>query len=158
LTNKNGPPHTYNRQRQCLIKDKFKLGESFGTDCECRGGTVGLVSSGNSLIGGTASDHVGGSGVTALTNGNYVVASFLWDNPAGAIGDASAVTLGYGIGGSVGLVTSANSALGTVHSDAIERFKSCRIKTLPGHRASRISNHPCWNPPALINSYRRNTS
>ena len=38
-------------------------------------GVSGVVSSGNSLAGSTASDQVGGSGITALTNGNYVVSS-----------------------------------------------------------------------------------
>jgi hypothetical protein len=41
-----------------------------------------LVSSGNSLIGGTANDFVGSDGVAALTNGNYLVVSQFWDNGA----------------------------------------------------------------------------
>ncbi len=43
-------------------------------------GVSGVVSAANSLIGTTASDRIGGSGVTSLTNGNYVVASPGWDN------------------------------------------------------------------------------
>ena len=43
-------------------------------------GVVGAVSAANSLVGTTASDAVGT--VTALTNGNYVVTSPLWDNGA----------------------------------------------------------------------------
>src|SRR5439155_920784 len=45
------------------------------------GGTVGLVTPSNSLIGGTASDGVGAGGVTRLANGNYVVSSRCWQNP-----------------------------------------------------------------------------
>src|SRR5437660_1566135 len=83
------------------------------------GGTVGLVKSSNSLIGGTANDSLGAikfsdfddpppheftSGVTALSNGNYVVNSPDWDNPTGPKADVGAVTWGNGAGGTVGLV------------------------------------------------------
>ena len=85
------------------------------------GGTVGLVSSGNSLVGGTQSDllgiylgNLGSSGVTALTNGNYVIATETWDNPSPIIVDARSVTLGSGSGCTVGSVTSENSVIGTV--------------------------------------------
>jgi hypothetical protein len=98
-----------------------------------------LVSSGNSLIGGTASDFVGSNGVTALTNGNYVVRSSSWDNPTGAIGDAGAVTLANGIGGSVGLVTSANSVLGTVANGISDfSFDALRNRIIVGRSASNI--------------------
>jgi hypothetical protein len=53
-------------------------------------GIFGTVSADNSLVGSTASDYVGGTGVTALTNGNYVVASSNWDS--GAIPNVGAVT------------------------------------------------------------------
>ena len=45
-------------------------------------GVSGVVSSDNSLVGSTANDNVGYDGVTALTNGNYVVISPYWDNGA----------------------------------------------------------------------------
>ena len=84
------------------------------------GGTVGLVLSTNSLIGGTANDQVGfGAGVTALTNGNYVVKSPLWDNPSGSKIDTGAATWGNGMGGTVGLVTSANSLIGGTTNDLV---------------------------------------
>ncbi|RPI81368.1 MAG: hypothetical protein EHM42_10745, partial [Planctomycetaceae bacterium] len=38
-------------------------------------GVAGTVSAANSLVGSTASDGVGSSGVTALSNGNYVLRS-----------------------------------------------------------------------------------
>ena len=38
------------------------------------------MSAANSLVGSTANDKVGNFGVTALTNGNYVVASPTWQN------------------------------------------------------------------------------
>ena len=89
-------------------------------------GTVGEISSTNSLIGSTASDRVGStavgnissySGVVALTNGNYVVVSDSWDN--GAAVNAGAVTFGNGLTGVTGTVNSANSLVGTKSSDSI---------------------------------------
>ena len=49
----------------------------------------------NSLVGSTANDQVGSSGVTALSNGNYVVSSIYWNNG----GHAGAVTWGSGTAG-----------------------------------------------------------
>ena len=83
------------------------------------GGTVGVVSSVNSLVGSTASDQIGSSGVIALNNGNYVVASSGWDNPTGPIANAGAATWGNGLGGTVGAVSPANSLVGTTASDFV---------------------------------------
>ena len=54
---------------------------------------------------------MGGSGVTALTNGNYVVSSTNWDN--GTASNAGAVTWGSGTAGISGAVSSANSLVGS---------------------------------------------
>jgi filamentous hemagglutinin family protein len=68
-------------------------------------GISGTISSANSLVGSTAGDYVGGYGrITALTNGNYVVAGYIWDN--GSLVDAGQVRIGtpsdilfnYGVG------------------------------------------------------------
>jgi hypothetical protein len=73
-------------------------------------GITGTISSANSLVGSQTGDRVGG--VTALSNGNYVVTSSYWDN--GATTDAGAVTLGEGhTGSTVGPVTADNSVRGT---------------------------------------------
>ncbi|QDU28822.1 Bifunctional hemolysin/adenylate cyclase precursor [Anatilimnocola aggregata] len=80
-------------------------------------GTVGAVTTANSLVGSKASDQVGSSSVMALTNGNYVVASFNWDN--GTTVDAGAVTWGNGLTGIVGAVTAANSLVGTKANDFV---------------------------------------
>lgn len=85
-------------------------------------GTIGIsgaVSSANSLIGGKANDLVSSGGVTALTNGNYVVRSPWWDN--GTAGDAGAATFG-GTGGISGLVSSANSLVGSTANDQVGGF------------------------------------
>lgn len=75
-------------------------------------GIKGAVSSSNSLVGTTDYDHVGLPGVTALSNGNYVVASRLWNN-ANLFGNrAGAVTWGSGTTGISGVITSSNSLVG----------------------------------------------
>ena len=39
------------------------------------GGTIGVISSANSLVGNTADDDVGGFDITALDNGDYISVS-----------------------------------------------------------------------------------
>ena len=73
-------------------------------------GITGTVGAANSLVGSTINDWVGFNGVTALTNGNYVVISPDWDN--GAATDAGAVTWGDGGIGTIGPVTAENSVRG----------------------------------------------
>ena len=81
-------------------------------------GTVGLVSSANSLVGSYFEDWVGIGGVTALTNGNYVVSSSFWDNggPASRLG---AVTWANGTTGLIGVVTPSNSLIGSQTDDNV---------------------------------------
>lgn len=69
----------------------------------------GAVTAANSLYGGQANDHVGSGGVTALSNGHYVVSSPLWDN--GAATTAGAVTWGNGDGSTVNIVVSTSNSL-----------------------------------------------
>ena len=83
--------------------------------------TTGVISAANSLVGSTAEDEVGngiyGGGVKALTNGNYVVISPYWDN--GGITDAGAVTWGDGTNGTKGVVSAANSLVGSTVDDQL---------------------------------------
>lgn len=80
-------------------------------------GVSGTISTANSLVGSTASDQVGGGGVTALSNGNYVVRSPTWDN--GAVSDAGAATWGSGTTGVMGAVSAANSLVGSTTNDQV---------------------------------------
>jgi hypothetical protein len=73
-------------------------------------GTKGVVSSSNSLVGSKQDDQVGIAGVTALTNGNYVVGSPYWNS--GATAEAGAATWGNGSIGTKGAVSAANSLIG----------------------------------------------
>ncbi len=87
------------------------------TWCNGTSGTTGAVSSSNSLVGSTANDYVGNVGVTALINGNYVVASSNWSN--GAIANVGAATWGSGTSGVSGAVSSSNSLVGSTAYDNV---------------------------------------
>ncbi len=80
-------------------------------------GISGVVSATNSLVGTQTNDGVGNSGATALTNGNYVIVSFNWNN--GGFFNAGAATWGDGTKGITGAVTTANSLVGTQLTDLV---------------------------------------
>ncbi len=80
------------------------------TWCSGTAATTGTITPANSLTGTVANDKVGLSGVTALTNGNYVVCSERWNN--GSILGAGAATWGNGTTGIAGPVTAGNSLVG----------------------------------------------
>jgi len=101
-------------------------------------GVVGPVSQQNSLTGSSQSDRVG-SGLLLLSNGNYVVFSRYWSNgPAARVG---AITLGNGKTGTTGIVSTANSLVGSTALDEV------------GHRGVALPNgnfvvgSPRWNAP-----------
>jgi hypothetical protein len=90
------------------------------TFCNGTTGCVNMtVSSGNSLVGVTAGDNVGRG--TALTNGNYVINTSTWDNPAGMplTTDWGASTFCSGTTGCSGEVTAANSLTGHRFGDGV---------------------------------------
>ena len=87
------------------------------TWCDGTAGCTGLISTANSLLGSTADDEVGGFGVTALTNGHYVVCSRYWDN--GGADNAGAVTWGDGTTGITGTVSASNSLVGATADDGV---------------------------------------
>ena len=80
-------------------------------------GVSGLVSAANSLVGSSTYDSAGLNGVTALTNGNYVVSSAYWDN--GAVTEAGAVTFGDGTTGVSGVISDTNSLVGSTSGDKV---------------------------------------
>lgn len=81
-------------------------------------GCVGQISAANSLVGEFPNDKVSGYeyNMFALPNGNYVIASKYWNDERGA------VTLGNGISGTTGMVSQANSLVGTNIDDQIGNF------------------------------------
>ena len=101
------------------------------------GGTVGIISQANSLVGTTSGDRVGNGGITALSNGNYVVSSIDWDRPApNGIGDAGAVTWGNGTTGVSGVISATNSLIGSSPGDQI----GTDFDFQPDHMISALSN------------------
>jgi hypothetical protein len=101
-------------------------------------GITGPVSSANSLIGTYAQDGVGSKGVTALTNGNYVVATPGADNVYEV--DAGAVTWGNGTTGISGMIGEANSLVGTRGGDLIGQG---RVTALPN--GNYVVASPNWS-------------
>ncbi len=122
------------------------------TWCNGSSGLIAVISSTNSLVGDTANDQIGSyklytyspynpppygglstqmvSAVISLPNGNYVVESPYW-NSAG-ITNAGAITWGNGTVGLTGVVSSANSLVGSSSNDwAGSRFDNLMYTTPP---------------------------
>ncbi len=79
-------------------------------------GVKGVVSSSNSLVGSQDSDLIGYD-IIALNDGNYVVESPSWAN--GGIGRAGAVTWEKGDISVTGIISPANSLVGSSNTDII---------------------------------------
>jgi hypothetical protein len=79
-------------------------------------GVLGAISPGNSLVGAQPGDRVGARAL-ALADGDYVVASPLWND--GPRVDVGAATFASGIGGLSGEVSAANSLVGSSNSDQL---------------------------------------
>ena len=119
-------------------------------------GLVGAVNASNSLVGSTAGDHVGSGaslgdeGVTVLANGNYVVSSPEWDN--GPEVDAGAATWGNGETGVVGVVSAANSLVGSTTNDSIAEGQGAVVPLTNGNYlvvASHWDNGAFWDAGAV---------
>ena len=100
-----------------LIRSNYVGGPGAVTFGNGTTGVTGTVDASNSLVGTNITDSVGSLGVFALSSGNYVVASPLWDN--GALADVGATTFGNGATGVIGAVGAANSFLGAVAGDRL---------------------------------------
>lgn len=110
-----------------------------------RNGTIngaGTVTAANSIVGSTANDQVGAAVSALQVNGNYVVRAPTWDN--GAIVDAGAVTFANGATGSTGVVSAANSLVGTHAGDTI-----CNIGMLTMANGNYVVFSPSWNNGAI---------
>lgn len=92
--------------------------------------TSAIVSAINSLVGSATGDQVGGS-VTALTNGNYVVSSYNWNNNRGA------ATWGDGNLGASGTISRSNSLVGSNVSDSVGF-------ALPLSNGNYVVSSPSW--------------
>ena len=92
-----------------------------GTAAALATGLTGTLSDLNSLVGGSSGDRVGVTGVTGLTNGNYIVRSAFWGGGASATAATSkgAITWGSGTSGISGVVSSSNSLVGANAGDDV---------------------------------------
>jgi hypothetical protein len=87
-------------------------------------GVSGTISAANSLVGSNPNDSVGtlnnfgSSGISVLSNGNYVVDSPFWS------GNRGAVTWGSGTAGVSGVVSAANSLVGSNPNDSVGAFNT----------------------------------
>ncbi len=79
--------------------------------------TTGSVSAANSLVGTGGADFVGAGGLTALSNGNYLVSSPEWDSGGNA--DVGAVTWRDGTQTTTGTVSATNSLVGGNAGDKV---------------------------------------
>ncbi len=85
--------------------------------CPGSTGCSGPFTTGNSLVGSQAGDSIGYNGITALSTGNYVVASRLWDD--GTVVNAGAATWCSGTAGCTGQVSAGNSLVGSNANDSV---------------------------------------
>jgi hypothetical protein len=85
-------------------------------------GATGTFDGSNSMVGDSAEDQIGyWMGVTPLSNGNYVISSPFWDNPGTGAVDAGAATWVSGTGLVTGVVSAANSLVGSRADDHVGR-------------------------------------
>jgi hypothetical protein len=106
-------------------------------------GISGAITAANSLIGSTANDFVGSSGVFVLTTGNYVVTSPDWDN--GALANAGAATFGSGTSGISGFLSPVNSLVGSSIGDQVGA-----VSPLPNGNYAVLTT--TWDNGALVNA------
>ena len=115
------------------------------TWCNGTTGLSGTVNNSNSLIGNIAESQVGSSGITVLSNGNYVVRSPFWSN--GVAAKVGAVTWGNGSTGITGVVSSSNSIVGSKYDDNIGAE---RVVTL--NNGNYVVLSPDWDAGDYINA------
>src|SRR6185436_11059504 len=111
-------------------------------------GISGAVSVANSLVGTTAGDQVGltvGPGVVPLANGNYLVLSSAWTN--GAAAAAGAITFGSGTTGITGVVSAANSLVGTTTGDQVGRGNVTQLTN-----GNYVAESPFWHNGAAASA------
>lgn len=113
-------------------------------------GGTGTLNNGNSLVGTTADDFVGAFAATALTNGNYVVASTAWNN--GAALQVGAVTWGNGTTGTNGAVTAANSLIGATTNDAIGFVPDFGSGVTALSNGNYVVASPLWDRGAIVDA------
>jgi hypothetical protein len=109
-------------------------------------GISGPISASNALIGASTNDRVGDFGsIDLLTNGNWVARHPQFD--AGAIVDAGAVTFGSATTGRFGVVSAANSLVGTSASDRVGTGN-----VTPLANGNYVVAVPTWDNGAIVDA------
>ncbi|MBI1324471.1 hypothetical protein GC170_14975 [bacterium] len=115
-------------------------------------GTSGEITSANSLVGSRAGDRIGGDyfgdgKIVPLTNGNYVITSPFWDY--GTIADAGAVTWGNGTTGITGVVSAANSLVG---SSALDRLGVDYLSVTALNNGNFLLRSSYWDNGSIVDA------
>jgi hypothetical protein len=85
-------------------------------------GTVGVISSTNSVVGGTAGDAVGWNLTAVMSNGTYLLGSDFWDSPTATnVGAWRVMTMSQP---TAGVLDTSNSIVGTAAGDRIGQYKA----------------------------------
>ena len=111
-------------------------------------GTTGIngpITASNALIGATANDRIGFGGIVLLANGNWLTVNPDFD--AGALVDAGAVTLGSSVTGRFGVISAANSLIG---SSAGDRVGSAPVGILAN--GNYVVPVPEWDNGAIVDA------
>jgi Repeat of unknown function (DUF5650)/IPT/TIG domain/FG-GAP repeat len=109
------------------------------------GGNFGPLSAANSVVGASAYSLVGAGGVTALSNGDYVIKSPYWGT--GPVADAGAVTWENGGAAAAGSVSAADSLVGTTAGS----FVGSGGVTALGN-SNYVVDSPDWNNVGALNA------
>lgn len=104
-------------------------------------GNIGLISKANSICGSKRGDRVGFSGLSALTNGNCIIGSPLWNHNRGAATWMNGSS-GKDALGTFGVVSTSNSLIGGSVTDEIA---SSIVPLSNGHA---LLYSPNWNVPS----------
>jgi hypothetical protein len=120
------------------------------TWCSQTSGCSGMVSVANSLVGNSHADLISGvgGGITPLANGNYVVRSPSWDN--GSVVNAGAVTWGNGMSGTKGVVSAANSLVGSSPDDELGRDTYGSVTVLSN--GNYLVRDSAWDNGSVVNA------
>jgi hypothetical protein len=114
------------------------------TWCSGQTGCQGIVSALNSLVGSQTGDRVSGGFILPLQNGSFLVGNPDWDN--GGLIDAGALTFCSGAGGCQGMISPANSLVGSTAGD--------RMGTgmMPYNDGSYVVKNRTWDSPSVVDA------
>ncbi|MCU1396661.1 MAG: hypothetical protein JWM34_5089 [Ilumatobacteraceae bacterium] len=112
------------------------------------GAVVGAITPANSIVGDQHGDSIGASGVTVLGNGDYVVASSSWHGARGAATWAGATG-----GATFGVVSAANSLVGSVAGDAVSAGGVTALAN-----GNYVVSSPHWNNQAGASTWSSGAS